>query len=260
MATATAATKTPTDAGEVKVALVTGAAIRVGRSIALALHKEGYNVILHCNTSIEQANQLRDMMNSARSGSAHVLQADLSRNTASVCKKLIESGVQVFGRLDVLVNSASSFVMAPLGSITEDNWASSLDTNVKAPVFLAQAAVPYLRAVRGNIVNMTDMLGEHTSPSCIAHCISKAALISATKSLAQAAAPEVRVNAVSPGAVEWPEKMNEKRKEEYIAKTPLARVGTPQETADAVVFLASERASFITGQVLGLDGGRGLHF
>lgn len=236
------------------VALVTGAARRVGRVIARTLHQAGYDLIVHCRNSRAEAEQFAVELENARAESVLVLAADLAQ-TAEL-PKLILRGVQRFGRLDVLVNNASAFIPTPVGDTTEAHWDELFASNAKAPYFLAQAAAPYLRAAKGAIVNLLDVYAERPLPHHPVYCMAKAALAMMTRALAVELAPAVRVNGVAPGAVLWPETGKAYAdKQELVARTALKRAGAPEDVAGAVLYLVRD-AGFVTGEILRVDGGR----
>ena len=237
------------------VVLVTGAAKRIGAAIARHLHARGYLIAMHYRGSEAEATALRGALEDARPNSTLLLQADLAQ--PGVSEMLIARTIERFGRLDGLVNNASSFFPTPIGTVTTAQWQSLFDANARAPFFLAQAAAPYLRASHGAIVNITDIYGERPLRDHPVYCMSKAALLMMTKSLALELAPDIRVNAVAPGAILWPEHeaIDGARQAAIIARTPLARTGTPDDIAEAVHWLLSS-ARFTTGEVVHVDGGR----
>ena len=237
------------------VALVTGAARRIGAAIARRLHADGYAVALHCNRSREAADALAADLDAQRAGSVHVLQGDLA--DATVLPTLVEDTVAQFGRLDALVNNAAAFAPTAFDATSADAFDALMATNARAPFLLAQAAAPHLRAARGAIVNIGDLYAERPRADLVAYAASKAALLGLTRGLAVALAPDVRVNAVSPGAILWPEDGADSAQQTRILDaTPLARLGSAEEIADAVAWLL--RGGFTTGEVLRLDGGRSL--
>ena len=238
-----------------RAVLVTGAARRIGAVIARRLHADGYAVALHCHRSRDDADALAGELDAQRPGSACVLQGDLAE--AAVLPGLVDTTVAHFGRLDALVNNASNFYPTPLGKATAEQWDDLFAVNARAPFLLAQAAAPHLRAARGAIVNIGDLYAERPRADLVAYAASKAALLGLTRGLAVALAPEVRVNAVSPGAILWPEDGADALQQARILEaTPLARLGRADEIADAVAWLL--RGGFTTGEVLRLDGGRSL--
>ena len=239
-----------------KSALVTGAARRVGAAIARALHAAGASIVLHYRSSGEEAATLARELNSLRPGSAALVQCDLLDGAA--VKDLAHTATTAFAGLDILVNNASSFYPTPLGDIEEDDWNDLIGTNLKAPLFLAQAASPALRERGGLIVNLADIHGMRPLRRHPVYCVAKAGLIMLTKSLARELGPQVRVNAIAPGPVMWPEGgVEEALREEIIARTALKRIGSPEDVARTVLFFAAE-APFVTGQILAVDGGRSI--
>ncbi len=237
------------------VVLVTGSARRIGAAIARALHAAGYDLALHCRHSRADADALAAELEAARPGSTFVQQADLAEFDR--LPELVAHAIGRFGRLDALVNNASAFAPTPVGSATPAQWDALFAGNARAPFFLAQAAAPHLKAARGAIVNLADIYGERPLRGHTIYCMAKAALLMMTKSLALELGPEVRVNAVSPGAILWPEGGDDDtaKQQALLARTPLGRTGTPEEVAEAVRWLLQD-ASYSTGQVLHLDGGR----
>ena len=238
------------------VVLVTGAARRIGAAIARALHAAGFDLALHCRSSRAELDALRGELDAVRPDSTLALQADLA--DAGAAPALVADTLRRFGRLDGLVNNASAFHPTPLGEITAADWDALFAVNARAPLLLAQAAADALRETRGAIVNLVDIYAERPLPGYGVYSMSKAALIAATRALACELAPEVRVNAIAPGAVLWPESGKEAAaREDILARTPLARAGQPAEIAGAVLWLLRD-AGFVTGQVIRVDGGRTL--
>jgi pteridine reductase len=238
------------------VALVTGAARRVGAVIARTLHGAGYDLVLHHRRSPTEARELAAELEMLRPGSVHVQRADLAEFDR--LPELVAQSIGRFGRLDGLVNNASAFYPTPIGSATPAQWDDLFAANARAPFFLAQAAAPHLRAAGGGIVNLVDIYAERPLRQHTVYCMAKAALVAMTQSLACELAPEVRVNAVAPGAVLWPEAGKPYAdQEKLIAGTPLQRAGTPEDVAEAVRWLLQD-ANFSTGQILRVDGGRAL--
>ncbi len=236
--------------------LITGAAKRVGAVIAQTLHAAGSNVILHCNRSRAEADALAGALNTARLNSAQVLQGDLIAFNA--LSGLVKHAHSCFGRLDGLVNNASSFYATPVGQISEDDWLDLMGSNLKAPLFLSQAAAPYLRECHGAIVNIVDIHTERPLKNFVVYTAAKAGLAGLTRSLALELAPHVRVNGVSPGAIMWPEgesAYSATERERITQQTPLNRVGSAEDIAQAVKYLMLD-APFVTGQILAVDGGR----
>ncbi len=238
------------------VALITGSARRIGAAIARHLHAAGYDLALHYRSSSAEMQALAAELESARRGSVLTLQADLSEFDR--LPELVAKAVGHFGRLDALVNNASAFRPTPIGTTTPQQWDELFASNARAPFFLAQAAAPHLKASHGAIVNLVDIYAEKPLAGHTVYCMAKAALLMATKSLALELAPEVRVNAIAPGAILWPEQdHSDTAKQTMLGRTPLARTGTPEEIAEAVRWLLQD-ATYTTGQVMRVDGGRTL--
>ena len=240
------------------VALVTGAARRIGAAIARRLHAEGYDVALHYRGAAAEMQALVAELESVRAGSTLSLQADLAEFDR--LPELVARTIGRFGRLDALVNNASAFFPTPLGAINPAQWETLFAANARAPLFLSQAAAPHLRAAHGAIVNLVDIHAERPLRDHVVYGMSKAALVYMTRALARELAPEVRVNAVAPGAILWPETDGDDTSEAaarrlVLSRTPLGRIGTPQEIAESVRWLLRD-ASYVTGQVLRVDGGR----
>jgi pteridine reductase len=239
-----------------KTALITGAARRVGAAIACALHAAGANVLVHYRSSGEEAQRLAAALNEGRPGSAATAECDLL--DIAKLPGLVAEAARVFGGLDILVNNASSFYPTPVGDIGEIDWDDLVGTNLKAPLFLSQAAAPLLHASCGLIVNLADIHGERPLRRYPVYSIAKAGLIMLTRALARELGPRVRVNAVAPGPVLWPEDgLDSELQAKIVAGTALKRPGSPEDVARAVVFFASE-APYVTGQVLAIDGGRSI--
>jgi pteridine reductase len=241
-----------------QVALITGAARRIGAAIARKLHAQGMNVIVHYNTSKKIAEELCAELNQLRANSAVSLQGDLC--ATDQLGQLVARAVKSWGRLDVLVNNASSFYRTHIGETTVSAWNEMLNCNLTAPFFLMQAAAVHLREHQGSVINIADVHGRRPMRDYAAYCVSKAGLIMLTKSFAKELAPAVRVNALALGPTVPPEganEMSEAVKQKIIERTPLSRVGNVEDVARAVWFLASG-AEYITGQVLAVDGGRSL--
>ncbi len=236
------------------VALVTGAARRIGAAIVRRLHAAGYDIALHHHASANEARALADELNAMRPGSVITLAADLREFDR--IPELIAHTVGHFGRLDALVNNASAYYATPFGKVTPTEWDDLFAINARAPFFLAQSAAPHLAHRHGAIVNMVDAYAEQPRSNISAHAASKAALIGATRALAIELAPKVRVNGVAPGAILWPENgIDAAVSTQLIARTPLARAGTAEEVAEAVRWLLQD-ATYMTGEILRLDGGR----
>ena len=241
-----------------KTVLVTGAAKRVGCAIARELHAAGANVMLHYRTATTDAESLVGEFNALRPASAACLQADLLDITQ--LPLLVAATIARFGRLDALVNNASSFFATPLGEIDLAAWNDLIGTNLMAPLFLTQAAAPHLRATRGAVVNITDIHAERPLAAYPLYCAAKAGLLGLTRALAIELAPEVRVNAVAPGPILWPDDaaFDGAARDAIVAHTLLQREGSPQEIARTVRFLLDD-AAYVTGQVINVDGGRTTH-
>ena len=238
------------------VALVTGAARRVGAVIALRLHAAGYDIALHHRASAAEAAALAARMQAERPDSVLLLQGELADD--AVPARLVADCLARFGRLDALVNNASAFYPTPVGEATPAQFDELFAANARAPFFLAQAAAPALRAAGGAIVNLADIYGERPLPAHTLYCMAKAALLMLTRSLARELGPEVRVNAVAPGAVLWPDGGKaEKEKAAMLAATALGRAGDPADVAEAVRWLLQD-ARYTTGDVIRVDGGRSL--
>jgi len=237
------------------VALVTGAARRIGAAIARRLHAAGCDLALHHLHSTAEMAALAAELESARAGSVQVLQADLLQFDR--LPELVAQTVGRFGRLDALVNNASNFHSTPLGTVTPQQWEDLFAVNARAPFFLAQSAAPHLRAAHGAIVNLADVYAGRPLHAHAPYSAAKAALVSLTRSLALELAPQVRVNAVAPGAILWPEQGQPGIAQQSILDaTALGRTGTPEDIAAAVQWLLSADAAYVTGQVLHVDGGR----
>ena len=236
--------------------LITGGARRVGAEIARTLHAAGANILIHYRSSAAAALALADQFNRARAHSAAAHPAQLS--AAQAPEKLVAATLLEFGRLDILINNASSFYPTPVGQITLEQWDDLIGSNLKAPLFLSQAAAPSLAKQRGLIINMIDI---HALSPLKAHPVystAKAGLAMLTRALARELGPDIRVNGIAPGPVLWPEgHMDDELKREIIDKTALKRHGTPQDVARTALFLAKD-APYITGQIIAVDGGRSI--
>lgn len=240
-----------------RVVLITGAARRIGAAIARRLQADGYDVALHYRGSAAEVQGLVEELEAGRQGSTLVLQADLA--VFDRVPELVAKTVGHFGRLDALVNNASAFFPTPVGSATPAHWEELFAVNARAPFFLAQAAAPHLRAARGAIVNIADIYAEKPRADLPVYAASKAALLAVSRGLAVSLGPEVRVNAVSPGAILWPDGgIDPALQETLLAHTPLGRVGEPADIAATVAWLLSDAAAYVTGQTLHVDGGRAL--
>ena len=242
-----------------KVILVTGGARRVGAATCRRLHAQGANLVVHYRASQSEARALQTELDQVRPGSVALVQANLLE-TARL-PRLIDETVSHFGRLDALVNNASSFFPTPLGEITEDGWEDLIGSNLKAPLFLSQAAAPQLKRQQGCIVNIVDIHWEWPLKRYVVYNAAKGGLASLTRSLAVELAPEVRVNGISPGPILWPEAgewMDEASRQHIIGRTLLKRTGEPDDIARTVSFLIAD-APYITGQIIAVDGGRSVN-
>ncbi len=242
-----------------QVVLITGGAKRVGAAICRELHANGAQLMIHYKTSINEARALQAELNLQRANSVAIIQGDLLN--IAVLPSLVHETINQFGRLDVLINNASTYYPTEIGKIDEESWHDLVGSNLKAPMFLAQAAAGELRKNHGCIVNITDMHIERPKKGYVVYSVAKAGLVTLTKSLAHELSPEVRVNAVAPGPVQWPEsnpQFDEVYRQRVISQTLLKTIGTPQDIAKAVKFLVAD-APFITGHVLAVDGGRSLN-
>lgn len=243
---------------DMPVVLITGAARRVGAAIAREAHAAGARVMLHFGQSHDEAAALAGELNAGRADSAAIVQGDLADITSAT--PIVQAVLARFGRLDALVNNASSFYPTPMGSIDLSAWDDLMGSNLKGPLFLCQAAASHLRATRGAIVNITDIHAERPLKGYPLYCVAKAGLLGLTRALALELGPEVRVNAVAPGAIEWPAKDHFSVAERHaiIEHALLKRIGEPRDIARTVRFLLFD-APYVTGQVINVDGGRSAH-
>jgi len=244
-----------------KTALVTGAAARIGASIAEALHARGCDVLLHYNSSQEAAQRLADRLNAARSNSAFLVSAELS-SPAGV-EHLAGETRSRFRALDILVNNASRFYPTLPGETMAWQWDDLLNSNLRGPYFLVQALLGELRAAQGAVINLVDVHAERPMRGHAVYCISKAGMAMMTRALAKDLGPEIRVNGIAPGAILWPEKEPagkdlQAQRKSILSRTALRRLGEPADIAGAVCYLALD-APYITGQILAVDGGRSLN-
>ncbi len=235
------------------VALITGSAHRIGACIARHLHQQDYRVIIHFHSSAETAQKLVDELNQLTADSAQAIRANLSETKEIT--QLAKSAVKCFGQLDLLVNNASRFFPTPMGDVTVAQWENLVNTNLRAPFFLAQALQHELTKSHGCIINITDVYGHRPLEHHPVYSMTKAGLIMLTKSLSKELGPEIRVNGVSPGAIIWPDSdLSDNRKSEILSRTSLERIGGPDDIAETVAFLA--KADYVTGQIIAVDGGR----
>ena len=242
-----------------KIVLITGGAKRVGAAICRLLHANGANLMIHYKNSVKEARALQAELNLQRPNSVAIIQGDLLN--LSILPSLIQETINHFGKLDVLINNASSYYPTEIGNIYEEQWQDLMGSNLKAPLFLSQAAAVELKKQQGCIINITDMHVERPKKGYIVYSVAKAGLVTLTKSLAHELSPEVRVNAVAPGPVMWPEdnpQFDELYRQRVISQTLLKRIGEPNDIAKAVKFLIQD-APFITGQIIAVDGGRSLN-
>lgn len=238
------------------VVLITGAAKRVGATIARTLHAAGYDLALHYRESRTEMQALCAELEAARTNSTLALQAELAQ--IDKLPALVDAALARYGRLDGLVNNASAFFATRVGTTTPQQWQELFASNAQAPYFLAQAAAPHLKTAQGGIVSIVDIYAERPLAGHAVYSMAKAALAMMTRALAKELAPDVRVNAIAPGAILWPESGKPYADQaELVARTALKRTGTPEDVATAVLFLLRD-ARFTTGEVLKVDGGRSL--
>jgi pteridine reductase len=239
-----------------KVALVTGAARRIGARICRTLHREGADVAIHYRGSTAEADALCADLNALRPDSAIAVQADLAR-TGNL-PELIGTVASWHQRLDILINNASSFYPTPLGEVTEAHWDDLLGSNLKAPLFLSQAALTELRKARGVIINIVDIHARRPLRNHAVYGAAKAGLAMLTRALAKDLAPEIRVNGVSPGAILWPETgLSDQTKASILRQIPAGRPGDADDIAGCVLYLVRD-ANYVTGQIIAVDGGRSI--
>ena len=244
----------PENSFDTKAVLITGGARRIGAAIARVLHAAGLDVIIHYRHSADAALALQEELHEHRPGSVRLCQADLTNPGA--CQTLTQCAHQAFGRLDALINNASAFYPTPVDKATEAQWDDLFAINLKAPFFLAQACAPMLAMHNGAIINLADIYAKRPLAQHPIYSAAKAGLISLTRSLARDLGPDIRVNAIAPGAVLWPETgISDENQDEIVQRTPLRRLGSPEDVARTVRFLLRD-APFITGQVINVDGGR----
>lgn len=241
-----------------KVVLITGGAKRLGAAICRRLHGCGAELFVHYRSAAEEARALQAELNAKRTNSLALAQADLLK--VSAASELVKEAVKEFGRLDAVINNASTFYPTVIGEITEKEWDDLIGTNLKAPLFLAQAATPELRKAHGCIVNIIDIHAELPMKNHAVYTAAKGGLLALTRALARDLAPEIRVNGVAPGTILWPEDevwRDEVARQRIINQTALKRIGEPEDIAAAVQFLLAD-APYVTGQVISVDGGRSI--
>jgi len=238
----------------VKTILITGGAKRIGRQMAITLHAAGHNIVVHYRSSSGAAEELVRSLNEARENSAVTVQGDLL--DLGCIPGVIQHCVDSFGQLDVVINNASTFYPTPIELIEDEFWKDLVGSNLKAPAFIVKAAAKHLREANGSIINIVDIHARNPMANHPIYCSAKAGLEMLTKALARDLAPEVRVNAIAPGAILWPEKdAGMASQQEVLKKIPLRRMGQPEDVAKLVRFLTDE-ADYITGQIIAGDGGR----
>ena len=238
-----------------KVVLITGAAHRVGAAMVRMLHESGMRVVIHYRSSADSAKKLMTELNQQRENSAAIVSGDLADNESFT--NIIDQTVAAWGQLDVLINNASSFYPTEIGEVTLEQWDDLFSSNLKAPFFLSQAAAPHLRVGHGVIINIVDIHADKPLKSYPVYCMAKAGLVMMTKALAREFGGEIRVNAIAPGAILWPEGIDELGKKEIVSRTALKRKGEPTDIAKAALYLIRD-AEYVTGQVQVVDGGRSL--
>ncbi len=239
-----------------KVALITGAAHRIGATTARLLHAEGMNLVLHYRSSRDAAQKLQEQMLDKRPDSVILVQTDLHK--LDNLPALVKEATDAWGRIDVLINNASSFYPTPVNKATEKDWDDLMGTNLKAPFFLSKAAAAQLKRNRGCIVNMVDIHADRPLKAYPIYSMAKAGLVMMTRALASELGPEVRVNGVAPGAIMWPENIDDITKQRIVSRTFLKRKGEPNDIARAILYLIRD-AQYTSGQILTVDGGRSLN-
>lgn len=237
-----------------KVVIITGGAKRIGKAIALLLHQQQYDLVIHFHSSAQQAKQLAEQLNQTRANSCLLVQGELAQENN--CQKIIAAASNHFGRVDAVINNASNFYPTPIELATEEQWQDLMASNLKAPIFITKYAAPELRKHQGCIINIIDIYAQRPLAEHPIYCAAKAGLQSLTKSLAADLAPEIRVNGVAPGAILWPENdSGVPNQQELLKRVPLGRLGEPDDIAKAVKFLIAD-APYISGQIIAVDGGR----
>lgn len=239
-----------------KFIFLTGGAKRIGKTTCKDFHDQGFNIIFHYNSSVSEANEIKDSLNGIRKNSCFMLQADF--NDQSSIEKLSQGVSEITDQLAVLINNASSFYPTPIENASMNDWNDLMATNATTPLFLVQALLPFLKKGKGCVINISDTLAPSGIKNFSLYAGAKSALEGITKSLAKELAPEIRVNAISPGAILWPEDedLTEDQQKERLTKVPLGRIGRPEDISSLAVFLAN--AEYITGQVIKVDGGRSI--
>ena len=255
-----------------KVALVTGAAKRLGAAIVRDLHQHKFNVVIHYRNSSAAAKAMCHELNQIRPDSSFCVQADLAKTNE--VKTLCDKATNKWGRVDVLVNNASSFSPSYLGETTEDKWDDIFASNSKAPFFISQYLTPTLKKNQGVIINMIDIHGDKPLKNHTVYSMAKSSLAMLTRALAKELAPDIRVNGISPGAILWPQlnsdtvvsqmieqelnenSVSESQKKNVVSNIPLGRIGKVEDITKTVNFLLN--APYITGQIIVVDGGRSL--
>jgi pteridine reductase len=237
-----------------KFIFLTGGAKRIGKTTCKHFHDEGFNIIFHYNSSDKEANEIKESLNSIRKDSCFVIQADF--NDKSSIERLAEGVAEITDELAVLINNASSFYPTPIEQASQNEWDDLMATNATTPLFLTQALLPFLKKAKGCVINISDTLAPSGIKNFSLYSGAKSALEGITKSLAKELAPDIRVNAISPGAILWPEDedLTEEQQKERLSKVPLGRIGSPEDISSVAVFLTD--AKYITGQVIKVDGGR----
>lgn len=239
-----------------KFIFLTGGAKRIGKTTCKDFHDQGFNIIFHYNSSVSEANEIKDSLNGIRKNSCFMLQADF--NDQSSIEKLSQGVSEITDQLAVLINNASSFYPTPIENASMNDWNDLMATNATTPLFLVQALLPFLKKGKGCVINISDTLAPSGIKNFSLYAGAKSALEGITKSLSKELAPEIRVNAISPGAILWPEDedLTEDQQKERLTKVPLGRIGSPEDISSLAVFLAN--AEYITGQVIKVDGGRSI--
>lgn len=238
-----------------KVALVTGSAKRIGKQTALTLHQQGYDIVIHCNNSTADAQTFMDELNAKRENSATYVKANLNRHDEVI--ELANSALKAFGRLDVLVNNASTFYPTEVDEVDQTIWDDLFASNLKAPFFLIQQLTEELTKRNGAVVNIVDIHADRPLKGYPVYCMAKAGLVMLTKSLSRELAPNIRVNGVAPGPILWHEnELSEQDKQKVLDEVLLQKLGSPKDIAQAVSYLV--QAEYVTGHILAVDGGRSI--